>query len=373
MEEADQDASAVTLAISSEIFSPKLANAVARIYKVDPLCDPRWKALVENHPQASLFHSTNWLKALKITYEYDPLVITTCPPEDPLTNGLVFCCIKSWLTGRRMVSLPFSDHCEPLISNTHELDEMLAHAGNSVDNREWKSIEIRPIICRPGGCTGFREADAYYLHRLDLRRSLAELFHDFHKDCVQRKIRRAEREKLEYEEGTSEALLQSFYRLLVMTRRRHYLPPQPLLWFRELIAAFGENLKIRVTYKDRLPIASVLTISYKKCMVYKYGCSNTRFNKLGGMAILLWQAMQDAKDNGLEELDMGRSDIDDVGLIAFKQHWGAVGIPISYWTYPPRSLNPLNSWGKRVVRRTLSATPDATLKTVGNFFYKHVG
>src|SRR5947209_4848052 len=106
MEEADQDASAVTLTISSEIepLSPKLANAVARIYKVDPLCDPRWEAFVENHPRASLFHSTNWLKALKITYEYDPLVLTTCPPEAPLTNGLVFCCIKSWLTGRRMVS-----------------------------------------------------------------------------------------------------------------------------------------------------------------------------------------------------------------------------------------------------------------------------
>ena len=38
----------------------------------------------------------------------------------------------------------------------------------------------------------------YYLHSLDLRLT-EQLFRNFHKDCVQRKIHRAEREKLKYE------------------------------------------------------------------------------------------------------------------------------------------------------------------------------
>jgi lipid II:glycine glycyltransferase (peptidoglycan interpeptide bridge formation enzyme) len=108
-----------------------------------------------------------------------------------------------------------------------------------------------------------------------------ELPHDFHGDSDQRKIRHAERENLQYEEGTSDDLLQEFYRLLVVTRRRQYLPPQPLSWFRGLIAAFGKDLKIRVASKDGVAVASILTLSHKKTMVYKYGCSDAAANKLG--------------------------------------------------------------------------------------------
>ena len=119
-----------------------------------------------------------------------------------------------------------------------------------------------------------------------------------------------------------------------MTRRRQYLPPQPLAWFRGLIAAFGADLKIRVASKDGLAVASILTLSHKKTMVYKYGCSDVAFNKFGGTSLLFWKTIQEAKDCGFEELEMGRSDVDNLGLMAFKERWGASGRPISYWTYP---------------------------------------
>ena len=87
-------------------------------------------------------------------------------------------------------------------------------------------------IAATGQPSGIKKTLTYQFHRLDLRKSVEELFHGFHKDCVQRKIRRAEREELKYEDGNTEALLQKFYRLLVTTRRRQYLPPQPIAWFR---------------------------------------------------------------------------------------------------------------------------------------------
>ena len=213
---------------------------------------------------------------------------------------------------------------------------MLLHLKRDLDKRKWQYVEIRPISDVGGRQIGLQESLNYRFHRLDLRRSAQELFHGFHKDCVQRKIRRAEREGLKYEEGNSEDLLQKFYKLLVMTRRRQYLPPQPLAWFRELIATFGNDLKIRVASKADLPVASILTLSNKRCTVYKYGGSIASLNKLGGMALLFWRTIQDAKDKGHEELDLGRSDRDNLGLIAFKEHWGATGTGLSYWTYPPR-------------------------------------
>ena len=118
-----------------------------------------------------------------------------------------------------------------------------------------------------------------------------------------------------------------------MTRRRQSLPPQPLNWFRALIAAFGKDLKIRVASKDGVAVASILTLSHRKSMVYKYGCSDAAFNNLGGTALLFWKTIQEAKDRGLEEFEMGRSDVDNLGLIAFKERWGASRKLINYWTY----------------------------------------
>jgi CelD/BcsL family acetyltransferase involved in cellulose biosynthesis len=346
---------------------------VAKVYEINPLCDSRWDAFVNSHPRSSAFHSANWLRALQIAYGYDPVVVTTCAADAALTNGLVFCRVNSWLTGRRFVSLPFSDHCEPLVSNSSELDDLLLQMRRHVDAGTWKYIEIRPLSCQPGRLTGFARSTAYRFHRLDLRKGTQELFRSLHKDCVQRKIRRAEREKLVCEEGTSADLLQKFYQLLVITRRRQRLPPQPYSWFRALVAGFGDNLKIRVASKGDLPVASILTITHKKSMVYKYGCSDARFHKFGGMALLFWNAILEAKDKGLEEFELGRSDSANLGLISFKEHWGAVGEELRYWKYPLRPGMTTGGWEKSVLRQLVPITPDSVLKTMGGLLYRHVG
>ncbi|MGA6951216.1 MAG: GNAT family N-acetyltransferase, partial [Candidatus Sulfotelmatobacter sp.] len=179
--------------------------------------------------------------------------------------------------------------------------------------------------------------------------------------------------KLRYEEGTSEALLQKFYELLIITRRRQRLPAQPLSWFRGLIAAFGEDLKIRVATKGDVPIASIITLTHKKSMVYKYGCSDAQFHRLGGVAFLFWNAIQDGKDKGCEEFEMGRSDNSDVGLIAFKERWGAARSKLSYWTYPQRPPLNLNGRQMAILRRLILHTPTSALKIAGKVFYRHVG
>ena len=137
-------------------------------YLVDPIGDPRWAALVNSHPRASVFHTQNWLRALRDVYGYESVVVTTCSPSERLTNGVVFCRVKSWLTGHRLVSLPFSDHCEPLIDNRDELDAILLQMTRQIEAGEWRYVEIRPITCEPSFHAELSRFDTYHLHRLDL-------------------------------------------------------------------------------------------------------------------------------------------------------------------------------------------------------------
>lgn len=356
----------------------KLADVVPRpapeeVTKIDPLLDPRWERFVQSDPRASVFQSKRWLQVLKSVHGYKPWAITTSGTRTSLSNGLVFCEIDSWITGWRLVSLPFSDHCDPLASSQEELDALLLYAKLNLVSNSNAYVEIRPRSGQPGSHTGFSPAVTYYLHTLDLGKSESQLFGGFHKDCVQRKIRRAEREKLRYEEGISEDLLHDFYKLLVITRRRQFLPPQPLAWFQGLIASFGDALKIRVAYKDARPVASILTLSHQKTLTYKYGCSDAAFNNLGGTQLLFWNTIQQGRHEGFEELDLGRSDRDNAGLITFKEHWGALRTPLTYWTSPQRTES-LPQWIKSKGFRTMvSAAPSFALQAVGSVLYRHIG
>ena len=350
--------------------------AQQRLFQLDPLSDSRWPPFVDGHPAASVFHTPEWLQSLVKTYGYRAVVFTFDPPGEPLTHGIVCCAVNSWLTGRHVVSLPFSDHCEPLVESPQDLDDLLG-ALQKQETTRWKYVEIRPRSNRAWDMeshSGFGAGDRYFLHILDLRPGLDELYRGFHEDSVRRKIRRAEREGLAYEEGRSEALLGKFYRLLLLTRRRHHLPPQPLTWFRNLLICLGGRLKIRVALKDGQPIASILTLRYKHTLVYKYGCSDARFHNLGGMALLFWKAIQEAKQAGLAEFDFGRSDVDQPGLIIFKDRWGTARSTLTYLRHPAR--DPHSAGARRRMRlagRVIAHAPDGVLAMAGKLLYRHIG
>jgi GNAT acetyltransferase-like protein len=343
------------------------------LYEVNPLEDPRWPEFLGRHAAASLFHTSEWLRALNLTYGYKPVVLTACRPGTGLSNAVVFCEIHSWVTGRRLVSLPFSDHCEPLADSAEERESLLRAVVDRANLDRWKYVELRPVDAGMER-TGFEAADQYYLHRLELSGSCEEVFGRFHKDCVQRRIRHAERQTLTYEEGRSESLLRRFYQLLLLTRRRHQLPPQPLEWFRNLVECLAEALKIRMLSIDGKPIASIVTIRYKDSMTYKYGCSDPAFNKLGATALLFWRAIEEAARDRLRIFDMGRSDLDNPSLVVFKERWGAARIPLTYRRYPggPARVG-TSDWKSSVAKQVFRRLPDSWLVASGKLLYRHMG
>src|SRR5438093_246960 len=123
---------------------------------IDPLTDDRWRRLVERHPSSSIFQSRGWLHALRRVYGYEPLALATVTPRGTCTGAILFCRVKSWVTGSRLVSLPFSDHCDPLFEEQRDLEQLLDFL--SVPCKRWKYVELRPRgdLIRFG--TGFVEA-----------------------------------------------------------------------------------------------------------------------------------------------------------------------------------------------------------------------
>lgn len=340
------------------------------VYRLDPVRDPRWSAFLQTHADASMFHTPGWLQALSRTYGYTPVVYTTSSPGQDVLNGIPFCRIESYLTGRRLVSLPFSDHCEPLVRNAEELAELLCAANEDATTARCKYFEIRPFTPKT---MDLNKKDSVLVHKLDLREGKQEVFHNLHASSIRRKITRSEREGLTYEEGTSDNLLAKFYSMLLLTRRRHKLPPQPLVWFQNLIRYLGDALKIRIVSKGTTPAAGIITVSYKKVMTYKYGCSDPQFNALGGTVLLFWRAIQEAIDQGASEFDFGRSEYSHTGLITFKERWGAKQYGVSYYSNLVANGSSSSTALMTLIKHLSTVAPDPAFVALGRFLYRHAG
>src|SRR5204862_2943603 len=87
--------------------------------------------------------------------------------------------------------------------------------------------------------------------------------------------------------------------------------------------------------------------------------SDQRFHNLGGMHLLLWRTIQEGKQIHARELDLGRTDADNHGLIAFKDRWGAAKCHLTYWRYPAQPVPATSTgWRMQMARKVFSRIPD---------------
>jgi len=343
------------------------------VHQIDPIRDPRWMEFVHEHPDSSVFHSPDWLQALQATYSYHPFVLTTSPPGAKLRNGVVFCRVESWLTGNRLVSVPFADHCEMLVDDAADRYELLSFVASILSSNQFKYAELRPMKKEPEDECGFRPSRRYALHTLDLRPGLEEILKKSHKTSIQQKIRRAQRQQLDYTKGNDSQHIHRFYQLLLLTRRRQKIPPQPLEWFHNLAKYFGENLQIRLLLSGCQPMAGVLTLRWKDTVVDKYSCSDAQGNNLGCIPLLLWRVIEHAKEIGINTFDLGRSDCEGTGLVEFKDRWGSQRAELKYWRLPSESVSSGDDWKLRVAGPIFARMPDLLLATSGRILYRHIG
>jgi hypothetical protein len=77
------------------------------------------------------------------------VAFTNAVPGTALTNAIVFCRIKSFLTGSRLVSVPFADHCDPLVSSPSDLNNLLSHVEQTLAAEACQYFELRCLSSTP--------------------------------------------------------------------------------------------------------------------------------------------------------------------------------------------------------------------------------
>jgi hypothetical protein len=383
---------------------------------IDPTQFPDWDSLILRHSEASFFHSAAWAKVLQKAYGFTPLYFTI------FDGGLLSAClpvmeIDSFLTGRRGVSLPFSDYCEPLASSQEEFQELFTEATEYGKQHRWKSLELRGggsfLASHPASST-------YLLHTLDLAvtqsanqpmsqsanspitqspnhpvtqspdplppssvdsqlatRNSQLLFSTF-RESTRRNIKKASENGVRVQISTTEESVRQFSRLNQITRREHGLPPQPYRFFEEVhrhVISKGHGFVAMASHGSEVVAASIY-FHFGKTAIYKYGASHKRYQHLRPNNLVMWEAIRQCIGDGCTALSLGRTDLGHNGLRQFKNGWGGQEHSINYYKCGLKACEFIGGHKPAVggfAGRAASLTPLPVLRAVGSLLYRHMG
>lgn len=318
-----------------------------------------------------VFRSSAWSNVLERTYGFTPVYFTAVD-GDRLLALLSVMEVKSWLTGIRGVSLPFTDHYEPFASSKESLQSVFESAKQHGRKQQWKYLEVR------GGAEWFGgvvPSLSFFGHTIKLNSDPDAAFSTFD-SAVRRSIRKAEKSALSIEISQSLDSIRAYYHLHCRTRKRHGLPPQPFKFFLNIhrqILSQNLGMVISARQNDRM-IASAMFFHSGSEALYKFGASDPRFQDLRPNNLVMWEAIKWCARHGKKLLDLGRTSVSNEGLRRYKLGWGAEERSIRYFKFDFREdafvtdKDSASGWHNRVFRML----PVFCSRLIGRAIYRHV-
>ena len=343
-----------------------------RLEVVNPLSHPGWDDLLLASGGGSFFHSSAWARVLHESYGYTPLYFTSFAGGRIETLVPVME-IDSPLTGKRGVSLPFTDYCDPIIPESADAGDVVGQIITYGKSAGWRHFEFRGDISLPPETPA---SEAYYGHVLDISRDVNTLLSAL-RDSTRRNIRKAGKEGVRVGISGSRDSVEEFYRLHCVTRKLHGVPPQPYRFFRKIhehciCAGYGT---VAIARHEGRAVAGGVYFHFGGGAIYKYGASVAAMRRLRANNLVMWEAIRHYADLGCARFCMGRTDADDPGLLQFKRGWGASPHAIRYYRYDiaagayvktPSALHGLHN-------KVLAGMPVPVLRLAGSLLYRHVG
>jgi hypothetical protein len=339
---------------------------------INPLNIENWDKLILSKKYYSFFHSSMWAKVLSESYNYIPKYVTTVN-NNKFDVLIPIMEISSIITGRRGVSLPFTDYCDPIIKKEIPFENVLESLIQFGKKAKWNYLEFRD------GNNIFPEEyhqSFFYGHTLELINDENLVFSSFNSN-TKRNIKRAVREGVNIEICNTFQSIKSFYRLHCLTRKRHGLPPQPFNFFIKIydyIISKRHGFIVLANIESKIVGAAVFFHFGNKAL-FKYGASDLIYQRFRPNHLIMWEAIKRYIYNGYRYFCFGRTKPNNDGLRRFKSGWGTDEKEYKYYRYNLKK----NIFEKESITLYSLSTnffkvmPIPLSKAVGSILYKHIG
>ena len=340
--------------------------------QVDPATDARWADLVERE-RSDVFHSPEWIRVVSRTYGFEPQAIVL-DDGDGATAGAAFFDIAD-ARGSRIISLPFSDSCDPIASTRREWDAIVAALAS----------RGRPIRFRvlhndiPLEDERFDLVGRARWHGIELSDDTDTVWASLDSGA-RRAVRKARKEGVTVRPATGKEELRIFFDLHLRTRKDKYrLLSQPYAFFENVWEEFIETNKgvLMVSVHDDQVIGGIMFLEWKGALHYKFNASDPEFAALRPNDVALWTAIEMGVERGNSIIDFGLSDWDQEGLLRYKRKYASIErtistlqhVPQGYEVDPRSDIGPLLSGVTELMTRD-GVTNELT-ERAGELLYRY--
>jgi hypothetical protein len=305
---------------------------------VEPWKDPRWDAYVASHPRATVYHTAGWIRIVCETGRYPSLCLVS-EENGGVTGVLPLAAVDSFLTGRRISTLPFSDACFALADDAEAAAALLERAKAIRAERRagFHEMRGRPAL-RDGSeadAPGYARSGHFYNFLVPLAGDPEAVRMTFSRTGVRQAISKGTKLGVTVRLGGA-GDLDTFYTLYVRNRIRHGIPPQPRRLFASILDRPGADATamLYIAEHEGVAVAALVVLRHRGVTYAKYeGVDETR-RELQALYPLFWKSIEDAVLAGDRGYDFGRTAADNPGLCQFKQKWGTTQIEMPYYFAP---------------------------------------
>ena len=332
-----------------------------------------WDTFVESHPNGTPYHLSCWLRTIHETYSFKPFLYVVKKNNGGISGILPLFLIKSWISNNRLVSLPFSDCGGPLFLDQADEAELL----KNIIHEHGKSVNYIEMRSKLTEGSNFIVYNHYKRCVLDLTPGMSVVRKKLEKRTIQYSIRKAEKIGVEIKEENSRVGMDEFYRLNMLTRKKHGVPCQPKIFFDKLlenVISKGHGF-ILLAFYDSKAVASSLFMKCNNTIHYKYNASDPDYmKKVAPNHSLTCQAIRLGYQRGFKCFDFGRTSPDNQGLMRYKKLWGSKVIDIPHYYYPQikgASSTEESSGMYRRLTNVWRSLPNPIIAKIGPMIYKH--
>lgn len=287
---------------------------LATIETVDPVRDPAWRALVEQR-SGSLFASPPWIRALSDAYGFTMRANLLLDDAGDATAGFAFSAIDDPLDPR-LVSLPFSDFCDPIVDDFASWRDLTADLVGPA-----RRVQLRCLHSEvPLEDERFEVVDQAWWHRVDIDPDTERRWVMID-SSARRAIRKARQRGVTVHVADTEAELRAFFDLHLRVRKGKYgLLAQPYRFFEALWRHFladGRGFLLLARHDDQV-VGGVLFLGWGETLYYKFNASDSDQLGVRPNDLIVWEALAHAHAWGYRYLDFGLSAREQDGLRRFK-------------------------------------------------------
>jgi CelD/BcsL family acetyltransferase involved in cellulose biosynthesis len=336
------------------------------------------RTALEEEAAGVIYYHPVWLDLIARLNGYSIVPLTTSDEDGRVTGYLPLCFMRSSLTGKRLVSLPYSDHCPLLAKDEASANKLIERAIRLADQLNVRYLELRTglndVLANRSELT---QGNHYVRWQLPLYFD-ADVIWSKLWIPVQQQINEARKLGITVRCAQNRLEAAQYYWLHLQRSKREGVPPQPQRFFEGLWDAFGKNgaMQILLAEYNGNCIAGMVLLASGTTVRYAYGASDEKYLSLAPNNLLMWEAIAWGCQNGYMNLDMGRTAIENEGLMEFKRRWGAIAEPLPYYYYPQiEGLASTSEQSKkfRLLTSTWRKLPLQLSGPLGGLLYRHLG